>query len=185
MLIQEMTQDDCLSALARARLGRLACAHQNQPYVVPIYFVYEEPYLYGFTTPGQKVEWMRYNPLVCLEVDEVDDSEHWTSVVILGRYEELQEAREWEHQSLRALELLNKHAGWWEPGCASSAHRDPAQPLTPVFYRIRIARITGRRATSSPAEPVRPRTPSKARDNRGWLRWVFYALTEPFAGRRG
>jgi nitroimidazol reductase NimA-like FMN-containing flavoprotein (pyridoxamine 5'-phosphate oxidase superfamily) len=66
MLIQEMTEAECITILARARLGRLACAHQNQPYVVPIYFAYEQPYAYAFTTPGQKVEWMRYNPLVCL-----------------------------------------------------------------------------------------------------------------------
>ena len=26
--------------------------------------------LYGFTTPGQKVEWMRANPLVCVEVKQ-------------------------------------------------------------------------------------------------------------------
>ena len=75
MVIQEMTRDDCLNALARARLGRLACTHENQPYVVPIYFVYEEPYLYGFTTPGLKVEWMRSNPLVCVELDAVEDPE--------------------------------------------------------------------------------------------------------------
>src|SRR5262245_54151651 len=74
MLVQEMTEAECLNTLARTRLGRLACAHQNQPYIVPIYFAYEQPYLYAFTTPGQKVEWMRYNPLVCLEVDEVEDS---------------------------------------------------------------------------------------------------------------
>ncbi len=89
MFIQKMTEAECLSILTRTRLGRLACAHENQPYIVPIYFAYEQPYLYAFTTPGQKVEWMRYNPLVCLEVDEVEDSEHWTSVVIFGRYEEL------------------------------------------------------------------------------------------------
>ena len=62
MVIQEMTNSECLSALAGARLGRLACTHENQPYVVPIYFVYEDPYLYGFTTPGLKVEWMRAIP---------------------------------------------------------------------------------------------------------------------------
>jgi nitroimidazol reductase NimA-like FMN-containing flavoprotein (pyridoxamine 5'-phosphate oxidase superfamily) len=89
VLIQELTKRECLSALAGARLGRLACTHENQPYVVPIYFVYEEPYLYGFTTMGQKVEWMRSNPLVCVELDEVENSEQWISILVFGRYEEL------------------------------------------------------------------------------------------------
>ena len=64
MLIQELSKEECLSALAHARLGRLACASDNQPYVVPVYFALHKaasgtPYLYGFTTPGQKVGWMR------------------------------------------------------------------------------------------------------------------------------
>jgi hypothetical protein len=44
MIVREMTEAECLTTLARTRLGRLACAHENQPYVVPIYFVYETFY---------------------------------------------------------------------------------------------------------------------------------------------
>ena len=84
MVVQEMMKNDCLDALARASLGRLACARDNQPYVVPIYFVYEEPYLYGFTTLGQKIEWMRSNPLVCVELDEVESYEQWMSILVFG-----------------------------------------------------------------------------------------------------
>ena len=40
--------------LSRQEFGRLACAHQNRPYIVPIYFAYEPDHLYGFTTLGQK-----------------------------------------------------------------------------------------------------------------------------------
>jgi nitroimidazol reductase NimA-like FMN-containing flavoprotein (pyridoxamine 5'-phosphate oxidase superfamily) len=42
MLIEEMSRTDCLRILAGTRLGRLACVRENQPYVVPIYFVYED-----------------------------------------------------------------------------------------------------------------------------------------------
>jgi len=164
MLIQEMTEAECHSILTRTRLGRLACAHENQPYIVPIYFAYDQPYLYAFTTPGQKIEWMRYNHLVCLEVDEVEDSDQWTSVIIFGHYEELQDLPPWKDPSLHALELLNKNAGWWKAGCESSRLRDPLGPLTPVFYRIRIDRITGRRGTPGPGGPIRSRTPSHAPD---------------------
>jgi nitroimidazol reductase NimA-like FMN-containing flavoprotein (pyridoxamine 5'-phosphate oxidase superfamily) len=38
--------------LARVDYGRLATVHQNQPYIVPIYFAYDREYLYGFTTLG-------------------------------------------------------------------------------------------------------------------------------------
>jgi nitroimidazol reductase NimA-like FMN-containing flavoprotein (pyridoxamine 5'-phosphate oxidase superfamily) len=178
MFIQEMSESDCFDALTRARLGRLACAHDNQPYVVPVYIVYEEPYLYGFTTLGQKVDWMRSNPLVCVELDEVVNFGQWTSILLFGRYEELpelpgtpefdQEQRR-EHEPWQAMvrptsesstpgqqarlhahELLQEHrVPWWEPGGASGTHRNPDQPSLSIFYRIRIDRITGRRAMPS------------------------------------
>jgi hypothetical protein len=171
MVIEEMTRDDCFHALARARLGRLACARDNQPYVIPFYFAFREPYLYAFTTFGQKVEWMRENPLVCVEVDEVDQFDRWTSVIIFGRYEELRDTPEQEQERHRALglrgrtagmsqagssergrerqyahNLLQQYAGWWETGHASHTCREPAQSFTPIFYRILIDRISGRRA---------------------------------------
>ena len=39
---------------------------------MPIYFAYHDGYLYSFSTVGRKIEWMRGNPLVCLETDEVE-----------------------------------------------------------------------------------------------------------------
>jgi len=183
MFIQEMSESACLKALARARLGRLACAHDNQPYVVPLYFIYEGPYLYGFTTLGQKVEWMRSNPLVCVELDEMENGEQWTSILIFGRYEELPDTPERKLARLHAHGLLQEHGSWWGPGYASHTRRKPDQPLTPIFYRIRIDRITGRRATPSPGGPVGSRTSLPSRDSQGWLRKFFQALTRPFVGR--
>src|SRR6202521_4793488 len=106
MVIREMNREECLRVLARGRLARLACAHENQPYIVPVYLAYHEASacLYGFTTPGQKVEWMRANPLVCVEVDEVAAHDQWVSVIARGRYEELPETPGSDGASLRAPE---------------------------------------------------------------------------------
>lgn len=105
MVIREMSEGECLRVLARARLARLACARENQPYVVPVYLAYEATgYLYGFTTPGQKVEWMRINPLVCVEVDEIATYDQWVSVIVFGRYEELPETPASKGVLLRAPE---------------------------------------------------------------------------------
>jgi nitroimidazol reductase NimA-like FMN-containing flavoprotein (pyridoxamine 5'-phosphate oxidase superfamily) len=167
MLIQEMSKSDCFDILAQARFGRLSCAHENQPYVVPFYFVYHDPFLYGFTTLGQKVEWMRSNPLVCVELDNVEGSDQWTSIVIVGKYEELPDTREGKQERLHAHALLQQHPEWWQPGCASCTHRNPEQAVAPVFYRIRIDRISGRRAMPSPDEPVGPGTHFPARNSQG------------------
>lgn len=153
MFIHEMTRNECDEALSRAKYGRLACARNNQPYVLPINFAFDgNSYLYCFTTLGQKVEWMRSNPLVCFEVDEVRNHNHWSSVIVFGRYEELPDKPEFETARIHAHGLLQKRAMWWEPAYISQEHRDNPHSLTPIFFRIRIENVTGHRANPDESE---------------------------------
>jgi nitroimidazol reductase NimA-like FMN-containing flavoprotein (pyridoxamine 5'-phosphate oxidase superfamily) len=148
MFIHEMTEAECRSALKQASVGRLACARDNQPYVLPIYFMYNGYYLYCFSTLGQKIEWMRSNPLVCVEVDELTSHDAWMSVIVFGRYEELPDIPEYKHARLQALELLQRRsASWWEPACVCAAHQNMPHSCTPISYRIHIDRMTGHCAT--------------------------------------
>ena len=155
MFIHEMTTEECTEALERANFGRLACARDNQPYVVPINFAFDGRYLYGFTTLGQKVEWMRSNPLVCFEVDEVKNHNHWMSVIVFGRYEELPDTPENELARRQAYAFLQKRVMWWEPAYISQEHRDQPHSLTPIFFRISVDSITGHRANPDDAETTR------------------------------
>lgn len=147
MFIHEMSDTECRLALQSASVGRLACARDNQPYVVPIHFAFDGDYIYGFTTVGQKVEWMRSNPLVCCEMDQITSDSQWVSIVVFGRYEELPDTREHESARARAHRFLGRRAMWWEPAYISEKHRDQPHSLTPVFYRIHITKMTGHRAT--------------------------------------
>jgi nitroimidazol reductase NimA-like FMN-containing flavoprotein (pyridoxamine 5'-phosphate oxidase superfamily) len=168
VFIHEMTDEECRSALQNASVGRLACARDNQPYVVPINFAFDGTYLYGFTTLGQKIEWMRSNPLVCLEVDELISHNQWMSIVVFGRYEELPDKPEYQKARIHAHALLQQHAMWWEPAYISQEHRDQPHSLTPIFYRIYIDRMTGHRATfdeSGTSAPIMQGPTVK----RGWL----------------
>jgi uncharacterized protein len=133
MFIQQMTVDECRAELQDINFGRLACARDNQPYIVPVYFAFDGQHLYGITTPGQKIEWMRSNPRICLEIDERPSHNLWMSIVVLGRYEELPDVPEYARVRAQALETLQKRTMWWEPACIPPAQ----QPRrTPVFYRI-------------------------------------------------
>lgn len=148
MLIQELTKEDSLNLVAHMRLGRLACSRGAQPYVVPSYFTYSDNYLYSFATVGQKIEWMRANPLVCVEMDEVVTSEEWVSIIIFGRYQELPDTSEWKKERVLAYELLQRKANWWEPGYAKTIVHGTERPLVPVYFRIQILRVTGHHSTA-------------------------------------
>jgi uncharacterized protein len=164
MFIHEMSVDECHSALRKATIGRLGCALNNQPYVVPVNFAFDGTYLYGFTTLGQKVEWLRSNPLVCFEVDEITGQNDWMSIILFGSYQELPDKVEYAEARMKAYAVLQKRAVWWEPAYISQQHRDQPHSLTPIFYRIHIYKITGQRATPEESETI-ALTPSK----RGWL----------------
>ncbi len=145
MMINEMTQEECRAFLKSASLGRLACSFDNQPYVVPIYFVYEADYIYGLSTFGQKTEWMRTNPKVCLQVDEITSRSQWASVIANGLYQELPEPQytaEREH----ARALLGKRYRWWENALAERELRLGNDSITTLFFRIHIDSTTGLRA---------------------------------------
>ena len=71
MVIDEMSGEECRALLGRASMGRLGCSLDNQPYIVPACLAYEPEYIYAFSTFGQKIEWMRANPKVCVQTDEI------------------------------------------------------------------------------------------------------------------
>jgi nitroimidazol reductase NimA-like FMN-containing flavoprotein (pyridoxamine 5'-phosphate oxidase superfamily) len=143
MLIDHMSARQCHELLARTNVARLACAFNNQPYVVPIHVDYHSEFLYGFSMLGQKIEWMRANPLVCVEVDEVTSRRCWESVIVFGQYEELTDTP--EHAAVRrdAEILFQRHPNWWQPATVPLGGHPPRPP---ILFRILISRMSGRRA---------------------------------------
>jgi nitroimidazol reductase NimA-like FMN-containing flavoprotein (pyridoxamine 5'-phosphate oxidase superfamily) len=93
------------------------------------------------------------------------------SIIITGRYEELPDTPECEGARVIAHELLQRHAMWWQPAYTATVHRDPAQPLIPIYYRILIKEVTGHRATPEEAETLAPVSAGK---ERGWLHAVLH-----------
>lgn len=210
MGIREMTLAECLQALARARFARLACARENQPYIVPVSLVLHErtpgdACLYGFTTRGQKLDWMQANPLVCVEVDEVKGNDRWVSVVASGRFKELPptpgsdeerlRAQERPHQNTEAMDaaqkvederhlayqLLQERVRWWEPGSSAwlaRPGRDPAEPYIPIYYKIQIDHVTGHESMRDQGIPA-----TGAASSTGKLRWLQKALACVVGGR--
>jgi nitroimidazol reductase NimA-like FMN-containing flavoprotein (pyridoxamine 5'-phosphate oxidase superfamily) len=147
MVIHEMTLEECRDVLAQGHVARLVCQMDDQPYAVPVYLSYDGTYLLGFATMGLKIDCMRSNPLVCVEIDEIKSPNHWMSVVIFGTYEELPDMPEYQATRSHAYELLRKRAMWWEPACVAVEHRDLAKSFSPIFYRIHLDQMTGHRAS--------------------------------------
>jgi uncharacterized protein len=146
MQIEELTREASLRFLAGRRFGRLGCARNSQPYITPINYACHDRFIYSFSTVGRKIEWLRANPLACIEADEIESAWKWISVIALGRYEELSETAGGKSDRGFAHKLLSKNELWWEPGYARTILHGEPRPLAPVYFRISIDEITGHRA---------------------------------------
>jgi hypothetical protein len=55
---------------------------------------------------------------------------------------------EWKAERERAYLLLQQKANWWQPGYAKTIVHGTERALLPVFFRIRIAGISGHHGAS-------------------------------------
>lgn len=146
MLIRTLSRPECIELLAANRLAHLACCKDNQPYVVPIYYAYSEGHLYAFSMPGRKIDWMRKNPVISLQIDARGKEREWRSVVVDGRYEELPDRIGYKRERDHAWLELSKHFDWWEPGAYKPVTPPMADHSPHVFFRVIIEQISGREA---------------------------------------
>jgi len=117
---------------------------------VPICFSYEPPnQIYIFSTFGKKIEWMRQNPKVCLEVDEVANRSNWSSVVVEGNYLELEEPQ-YSTQKQHAMGKLEEYSLWWKTPLAQRRETIEDLSIKPVFFCIDVVSMTGLRAIADP-----------------------------------
>jgi nitroimidazol reductase NimA-like FMN-containing flavoprotein (pyridoxamine 5'-phosphate oxidase superfamily) len=151
MWIQDMSREASIELLTRARLCRVACAHEGQPYVTPMHCAYDDNHLYGFSTLGQKITWMRANPLVCVLVDEIVNPQDWASVIVFGKYEELTDAAALVADRQQAYKLLQTHPIWWEPGYVETVLHGKARLMEFMYFRIHIEQISGHRGAPDTA----------------------------------
>jgi uncharacterized protein len=152
MEINDMTEQECRAALAAASFGRIGYSLADQPYIVPVYFVYENGFVYVLGTAGQKIEWMRRNPRVCFQVDDISSETRWISVIALGRYQELREPQFTEERA-HARKLLKQRPRWWQTPLAERELKSSDELIEPIFFRIQIDSISGLRAAEATKSP--------------------------------
>ena len=134
-MISELGEQQSRELLGAGRLGRLGCCLNGKPYVVPVYYLLEGDFIYIHSLPGRKIDMLRANPDACLQVDEIKNDYHWSSVIAFGRYEEITADQERE----RVLAALFAHLPQLTPVEAKMTKDAPPS----VVFRLYITSITG------------------------------------------
>jgi nitroimidazol reductase NimA-like FMN-containing flavoprotein (pyridoxamine 5'-phosphate oxidase superfamily) len=131
--MDELSPAEIDAFLREQFVARLGCHADGETYVVPIIYAWDGECAWVQSIEGRKTRMLRANPSVCMEVDEYREGS-WRSVILWGRYEELDGA-----DAERAVELLVERFGGRRRRQAGTGS------VVPVAFRIRRERATGRK----------------------------------------
>ncbi len=135
--MRALLEEESRSLLTFAKVGRLGCVVNGEPYIVPINFLFEDGSIYSHSLPGRKLEALRSHPRACFQVDEIRDDFNWRSAIAYGDFEEIRVPS--DRQSI--LGKLLAHFPLLTP--VESLIVEDANAPDSIVFRIRIDRITG------------------------------------------
>jgi nitroimidazol reductase NimA-like FMN-containing flavoprotein (pyridoxamine 5'-phosphate oxidase superfamily) len=139
--VEDMAPAEMHALLQRESFGHLGCARNNRPYVVPMHYGYDGKDLYFFTTQGMKTQFIDANPQVCLQVEEITDSTHWRSVMVIGKAEQITRNEEMQ----QAMKLITERNPSLTPAISSTELDALGRAVDIALYRIVPELIDGRK----------------------------------------
>ncbi len=138
--VEDMAPAEMYALLQRESFGHLGFARNNRPYVVPMNYAYDGKELYFFTTEGMKTQFIEANPQVCLQVEEITDSTHWRSVMVIGQAEQITGKEEMQ----RAMKLITDRNPSLTPAISATQLDTWGRAVDIALYRISPELIDGR-----------------------------------------
>ena len=139
--VEDMAPAEMHALLQRQSFGHLGCARGSRPYVVPMHYAYDGKELFFFTTQGMKTQFIDSNPQVCLQVEEVTDSTHWRSVMVVGKAEQITRNEEMQ----KAMKLITERNPSLTPAISSTELDALGRAVDIALYRITPELIDGRK----------------------------------------
>jgi len=140
--VEDMAPAEMHALLQRESFGHLGCARGGRPYVVPMHYGYDGKELFFFTTQGMKTQFIDANPQVCLQVEEITDSTHWRSVMVIGKAEQITRNEKMQH----AMKLITERNPSLTPAISATELDTLGRAVDIALYRIVPELIDGRKA---------------------------------------
>ena len=143
--VEELSHAEILEVLARLDYGHLACSLNDQPYIVPIHYAYDDGEIYIYTTEGKKSDILKVNPRVSLQAEDVADNQNWVSVIVNGEAGRVMDPVERE----KALKLIVAINPTLTPAVSVHWMDSWVRENIEVIYKIIPLELSGRRAVMS------------------------------------
>ncbi|MGM0579557.1 MAG: pyridoxamine 5'-phosphate oxidase family protein [Bacteroidota bacterium] len=145
-MLGELTERQINDVLQTQFIGRIGCYANDRPYIVPIGYAYESPYLFLRSKEGLKIDMLRENKEVCFQVDIIENMVNWRSVILWGIYEEITDEIEQEKAMSIIMDTM-------DPIMTSETLKPQDLPVAPIsikkerraiVFRIKIVEKSGR-----------------------------------------
>ena len=136
-MMKMLNNDEARHLFDVARVARLGCIVNGEPYVVPINCLLDGEYLYSHSLPGLKITGLRENPRACIQIDDIESDLHWRSAIAFGNYEEITKPNE---RADVLKKLLHKFPMLTPVESAIAVDGAVAEV---IVFRIHVERLTG------------------------------------------
>jgi len=153
-MIRQLFSTEIDELLSKQIVGRIGCYFENEIYVVPISYAYEDNTIYCHSFEGRKIEMMRKNPKICFQIDEMNDMANWKSVIAWGDFEELIVKKERNkalqillQRPLPLISSITTHLGETWP--FTSLTEDELDRIPGIVFRILLTQRTGKLEATS------------------------------------
>lgn len=146
-MVKVLSESEMWNVIDESRFAHLACHLDGKTYIVPVSFARDGNRIIGVTSVGMKIEMMRKNPEVCIQFELIESLTRWKSVVLYGRFEEL----DGSERSRCAGILIDRYGSdFLEEHDSLRSGRDVTPPRLDrkpepmVVYAIHPGEVTGR-----------------------------------------
>lgn len=137
-MIENLNENEARKFLHDQKFGHLGCVLESgEPYVIPVNYLFKDDGIYVHVLPGQKLDALRANGKICLQVEKIEASCLWQSAIAFGEFQEIKRMN-------KIIEILKEFSMRFE-------HLTPVEAMIEeqwnlgglVVFRINIKLITG------------------------------------------
>ena len=163
-MLGELTSVEIEALLHDQWVARLGLHAEHVTYVVPISYVYDGDAIYAHSAGGRKLDMLRTNGRVCVEVDNVENVANWQSVIAWGHFEELHGAPAISALHLlvqRFTPLVTSEVTTPTHGMEMMEHPGHASQHDASVFRIKLETKSGRFERPEPNATLTPRSSAR------------------------
>jgi nitroimidazol reductase NimA-like FMN-containing flavoprotein (pyridoxamine 5'-phosphate oxidase superfamily) len=146
---EKIDNKESLQILSNNYIGHLAYISNDAPYILPITYYYDpkENTILSYSSEGHKINAMRLNGAISIQIEEIESINSWKSVLIIGDFEELKgsEAKMHLHNFAQNVKNIISKKEAINPESINSFTSKLESDSIPIIYRINIQEIIGRK----------------------------------------